>query len=281
MLDLEVSPVHHSHTEAMRTPEQYARMEHSTPYCYALGAAPQLQYVGVHHTFDPHDGIFSIITGALRTRKPDLVLVEGVQSIHGPAGLEKMIASLSHQTAAKRGGEAVYTIKEAVALRIPWACPEPDDHDLYRALTHNYFTADEMHAWYVLSLIPQYHARGETMNFSGYAAPFLAQFKAATAWEKFDYSVEQALRQAAAIVGREINIQNIEHNSELTDPIPWPHRWEQQTILNEMSRVALQYRDRVIATNVLNELQAGKRVVVVYGAGHAVMQEPVYKRYFE
>ena len=275
-----ITSPHISSAHALRSPEQYARIKHTTPYCYKLGDTAQLHYLGVHHSFDPDDTIFSTIRGAFHAKKPDVVFVEGLQGLHGAAGIERMATNSSYRDAVTRGGEAVFTIKEALSRNISWACPEPEDTDLYQELVFNYFSRDEIFAWYVISLLPQFNDRTEVMNFNGYAAPFIAQFKEATQWKDFDYSLERALAIAESITGHDLVLQNSEHAAEITDPIPWPHRWEQQTIFNEMSRVALQYRDMVISNTILNELTAGKNITVVYGAGHAVMQEPVYRGYF-
>lgn len=263
----------------LMTPLQYANVTHTVPYCYTLGTDTKLSFIGVHHSNDPADSIFGLIKQTILASKPDLIFVEGVQSLHGPAGVERMVSGFDDETAITRGGEAIFTIKQALDNKIPWTCPEPEDVELYRALIYNYFSKEEIAAWHLLRLLPQYQTRHETSNFVGYMAPFIAQFKAATNWKNFDYSYEAALATASRILGYTVSVHNTERSFELIDPIPWTARWEYQTIFNEMSRVTLRVRDESITQAVLDEVAAGTRVLVVYGSGHAVMQEPVYRLY--
>jgi hypothetical protein len=259
-------------------PERYANLTHEVPYQYELGGGA-LSYLGIHHSYDTQDPQFALIKTALREQRPDLVFVEGVQTLTGPAELERIVRELDEGELIQKGGEAVYTISQALRRGTPWACPEPEDTALYRHLLQNFYSQEQIAAWQVLRLLPQYHRRGATGSFAGYVAPFIAQFKQATNWSSFDYSFAAAWRTVEHSLG-EISIQNRERAEELTDPIPWPGRWEQQTIFNDMSRAALMLRDRAITSSILNELSHGKRLLVVYGAGHAVMQEPVYRCYF-
>ncbi len=277
----EVTPEVFPHVSALYTPEQYARMRHGTPYCYALGPGAQLQYVGVHHSFDPEDTIFALISGAVETRRPDVIFVEGVPTLHGPAGLEKMVRSLSYTNAIKQGGEAVYAIKEALRRNVSWASPEPADEELYQFLLQHYFSREEIFAWFVLSLVPQYLSSGEGMKFQAYAAPMVGQFKQTTGWKGFVYDVDKALEYVGRMLGFPVaDVRLLAESYALVDPIPRPDRWEQQTLFNEISRTILEYRNQAMTQAVLNELAVGKRVLVVYDASLAVMQEPAYRAYF-
>lgn len=262
----------------MLTPEQYARKQHDTPYLYTLGSGDEaLTFIGARHTTDTHDELYSVIPEQLATARPDVVVVEGVQSMQGVDGMERFVRQLHRDEAITRGGESIFTIQQALVQDIPWFCPEPTDATLMRHLTMQLYTASTLTAWYLLRLLGQYHRRDESMPFQAYAAPFLAYVQKATGWSTQTCSFAPALQAAEQILGHTPNLYNRERAEEYTDPIPWPHRWELQTPFNDITRDALRFRDRCIVKRVGTELLRGKRVLVVYGAGHAVMQEPAYR----
>jgi len=263
------------------TPEQYARRRHATPYLYTLGRGDAaLTFVGAHHTNDPNDSLLSVIDRELETKQPDLVIVEGLQNLSGHGGDERFISGLTEEQAVERGGEAVYTVHRALGYGVPWLSPEPSDAALARELLGSFYTKEQVLAWYTLRLLGQYHRREEKLPFSAYVAPFLVEFQRQTNWPNFAYTLESALAIAAPLVGHEIRQNNRERAGEYTDPIPWPGRWETQTLFNDMTRVALALRDRTLMRQIAVELEAGKKLLVVYGAGHAVMQEPAWEFYF-
>lgn len=263
------------------TPEQYARRQHATPYLYTLGNGDDaLCFIGTHHTNDPAHEQFDAIHDAFLYHQPDVVLVEGMQHLAGVAATDRFIEQLTEEEAIGRGGESIYTIKHALKREIPWQSPEPTDAALMRQLLLQLYTPDQLVAWYTLRILGQYHRRAETMPFVGYVTPFLTYLAQATGWHTSVCTLEHALATATTTLGHAPNLYNHERAEEYTDPIPWPHRWEQQTLFNEITRAAMQYRDRTIVKHVASTLAAGKRPLVVYGAGHAVIQEPAYRFFF-
>lgn len=260
------------------TPEQYAQKKHTKPYLYTLGTGDDaLTFIGAEHSTDPSHEQFAVIGNKMFEQKPDMLLVEGVQAIDGMASTEKFIKGLTEHEAITRGGESIYAVKRAIECGIPWGCPEPEDTDLYSYLIQSYYSRTEVFAWHLLRFLPQFLRRDEQLNFRGYVAPFLAQFKQATGWSHFDYTFENAYTAATQMLGHEINEHNLDIAYSYTDPVPWSHRWDQQTIFNEISRIASAYRDDYLVTTVATEMLAGKKVMVVYGASHAVMLEPVFR----
>jgi hypothetical protein len=260
------------------TPEQYARVRHDTPYVYTLGAGDDaLCFVGARHSTDPTDTLFATINEQFEQHQADVVVLEGVQNVAGVAGTERFVASLSDEEAITRGGESIYTLKQALTRNLPWLCPEPSDAALMRHLVLELYTPDTIVAWYILRLLGQYHRRKEAVPFQAYCSPFLAYLAKATTWPSTVVSYDAAMNTAAHVLGHVPNVYNPERAVEYTDPIPWPHRWEQQSQFNDITRSTLQYRDRHIIRTISNELLQGKRALVVYGAGHAVMQEPAYR----
>lgn len=261
----------------LMSPDRYAVMKHSSPYHYDYGTNETLAFFGTEHSTNPEHEQYNALGQKIKDHAPDVICVEGVQALNGPAGIERMIASMSRDTAIRRGGEPIFAIREALEAKTPWLCPEPEDSDLYNFLVSEYYSREEVLAWSVLNLLPQYQDREEAMNFAGYIAPFIAQFKEAVGWTSVSYDLKDIESVIQKMIGRSLPLMNIERAHELVDPIPWLHRWEEQCMSNDMARAALRYRDETIVSHIAGELAEGKRVLVVYGAGHAVMQEPVWR----
>jgi len=260
------------------SPEQYATCTHPTPYTYSLQAGEAaLCFVGAHHTNRADVALCAHIQDQFVRFAPTQVVVEGMQNLIGQHSASQLLNGLTLRDAIVRGGEAVFTIVNAKARGIPWHNPEPSDRALMRHLSGELYSSEQLVAWYTLRLLGQYHRRDEPLPFVAYVAPFLAYLASATGWDKKSCSLEQALATVRRTLGHEPNLHNAERTREYTDPIPWPQRWEQQTIFNDITRAALWFRDRRIVRRVGDMALRGERVLVVYGAGHAVMQEPAYR----
>jgi len=260
------------------SPEQYAQKQHATPYTYTLSdGGAVLCFIGVHHTTAVEDALFPHIKEQFTRVAPTLVVVEGMQNLVGFTGTERLLKSLTPAEAIARGGEAVFTITQAQTHGVPWQSYEPSDAALMRHLTLQLYSPEQLVAWYVLRLLGQYHARRELMPFVAYVSPFLSYLASATKWDKSVCTLEAAFTTAEPILKHQPNTRNAERAREYTDPIPWTRRWEQQTLFNDITRDALRFRDQKIVQRVGDQVLRGERVLVVYGAGHAVMQEPAYR----
>ena len=261
----------------LMTPEQYVRQRHDTPYLYTLGNDDDaLTFVGARHTNDVSSDVAAKIVEQMDTHQPEIVFVEGVQSLGDTQYVSTFISRMTPEEAMERGGEPVFTIKQALERGIEWRCPEPTDYKLLNHLVFQFYDRQEIIAWYVLRLLSQYHGRGETMAFQAYVAPFLSSLQKQVAWPHVSYEYDVVLATASEVLGHVVNIHNTDLVSSYTDPIPWESTWEQQSRFNDISRAALRYRDRAIVRNVSDVVLNGKNTLVVYGAGHAVMQEPAY-----
>lgn len=74
-----------------------------------------------------------------------------------------------------------------------------------------------------------------------------------------------------------MDVENDEQTLDFVDPIPWEHNKNNQTVINQIARATSQYRDRFMVSEIAKALQTHKKIFVVFGASHAVMQEPALK----
>ena len=264
------------------TAEEYSETRHDTPYIFELKAHEKtLHYFGTRHTRDPHDPLFAQIEAAFNDSRPDIVFVEGVHVISDIHTFNERVKKASREEIIDRMGESGFTLKLALEKGIAWHSPEPSDKDLYDHLLTEGFSKDQIFAWEVFHILPQYGRQMHKEGFKAYVGGFIERFKETTCWSDFDYSYERALQLGEEIIGRSIDVENEAHATDLIDPIPWAGKKESQTILNRIGEASSRFRDRKIVTDILDAYTQHDRLFIVYGASHAAMQEPALKMAFE
>lgn len=78
-------------------------------------------------------------------------------------------------------------------------------------------------------------------------------------------------------IGKNIDVENDEQTLDYVDPIPWEDKRDKQTVLNQVARATSQYRDAFMVSEIAKALETHKKIFVVFGASHAVMQEPALR----
>lgn len=263
------------------TAEEYGQMEHETPYLYRLrpeNGDMELFYFGVGHSSNPDDPMFSSIESEFERMKPDLILVEGIGNLpEKRAAYEQSEHKLSRDEIIRNYGESGFALNLAIQAGIACESPEPKDSEMYQALLEQGFSRENIFAQQVLLILPQYHRQIERGGFREYARPHIDNFKKSTDWNDFDYSYENAIRICEGVLGKKINVETESQPIEYVDPIPWNDRKDTQTIFNEISRATTIFRDRFMVARVAELVRTYKKIFVVFGGSHAVMQEPALR----
>lgn len=283
--ETEVSEELSSALDKIMTAEEYSKLEHPTPYLYELkDGEKELHYFGAYHSRNPEDGIFKDIEKKFGEVAPDLVLIEGMSNIRQKReSFEKNQLKLGDDEVAVRknvidaAGESGFALLLAIEKGIDCESPEPENSDMYGALLEQGFSKDDIFAEQVFLVLPQYHRQTEKTGFKEYAEPYIDSFKKATNWKDFDYSYEHALEAAQKAIGKDIDVENDEHSLDYVDPIPWENKKEAQTVMNQIARATSQYRDKFMVSEMAKALETHKKIFVVFGASHAVMQEPALR----
>ncbi len=261
--------------------EAYAGIEHEIPYTYQFTElGKSLTVVGVNHVHETEHPAFSLLDTVFARVPFDEVFVEGMDSdFNGPAA-RTLLSHLTLEAAAARGGEAVYAAVKALKEHVVWQPAEPNDDALFSYLTTLGFSRLDIVAWYLLRLLPQYIASNEMMPFAEYIEPFLADIEAATKWQDVSYDPDMLLEHARNTLGCDITLHNYQRAYRYTDPLALTQRDNDFTVYNTLSATADVLRDRTMVTKALTAVASGKRVLLVCGVAHAVMQEPAYRTYF-
>jgi len=261
--------------------EEYAQREHETPYLFELEKGPKfLFYFGSPHIKDPRSLIFSQIQSAFEKAKPDLVLVEGVNARDNREAVNEKAKSVSQDEAIEMAGESGFTLRLAITNKIDWDSPEPSNKTLYSYLLEQGFARENIFAWEVMQMLSQYQRHLKRGGFKEFIAPYIERFKKQTGWLDFNYAYDQALKIAEGIIGRKIEVETETNSPDFTDPTPWPDRKDRQTVLNKISVAESLLRDRFMIEEIIKALERYNRLFIVYGASHAVMQEPALRSWF-
>jgi len=264
---------------SIMTAEEYAQMDHETPYVFDLKIGDkELHYFGSPHVSDPSSPVFTQIEAAFNKANPDIVFVEGVHVLGDIMKFNERIKADSREEAIEHMGESGFALKLGVEKGTEWRSPEPTDEDLYNELLAKGFSKEQVFAWDVFRILPQYKRQMKREGFEKYVSGFIDRFKRTTNWENFNYSYERAIKLGEQIFGEAVDIENDQRALDRIDPIPWNEKKEKQTILNGISEASSLFRDRKIVSDIAGALKTHKRVFVVYGASHAVMQEPALRR---
>lgn len=251
--------------------DEYEKIKHAKPYTFEItnkDHTKSLFFFGAKHTADPTDPMFIDLRKSLEDFNPDLVMVEAAP---GPKGLTRNefnegIAAQPIQEVIKRRGEPGFTIRIAVENNIEWFCPEPDRNDEFQFLQDKGFDKKEIQAWALFRNIPIFNKTRGERTFDEFAQSSITTFLEKTGWKLSD-SVEDVLNKGLEMIGEKVDIKN----SMDVDKYIFPGKGNR---IQELSRLSWEFRDRTILENISYKLKDYNRIFVVYGASHAVIQEP-------
>ncbi|MCR4280601.1 MAG: hypothetical protein NUV82_04235 [Candidatus Komeilibacteria bacterium] len=261
------------------TAKEYATRQHETPYVFALkGAGKELRYFGAPHERDPKNPLFQEIETAFKEARPDIIFVEGINVQEDLDRFNEQVRNATPEMVIERLGESGFILKLGLEKGIEWRSPEPTDEELYNFLLTQGFSKDQIFAWDVFQILPQYQRQVNKLSFKEYIAGFIDRFQQATGWEGFDYSYEHAIRLGEQILGQSIDVEDEPTAQDFIDPIPWEEKKDKQTVLNRIGEASSLFRDRQIVSEIADALTTHKRIFIVYGASHAVMQEPALRK---
>lgn len=264
--------------KSIMTAEEYGRIKHEIPYRFVLQAGgKELHYFGSDHIKDKSSPMFSEIEESFLLANPEVVFVEGISGDR--TEFEERIKKMSRNEVIEKFGEPSFTLKLATERGIDWWCPEPAWEAFFEELLGYGFTKDEIFTWYVLRSLSQYNKKIHSEGFKKYASGYVERLKRNTNWPDFDYTFEHAMNSGEKIIGKKIDVENMEFN--YVSPVPRAGREKLETVLNRVATASTFIRDRKIVSDIIKAFEKYNKVFIVYGASHAVMQEPALKKFFE
>lgn len=268
--------------DALLPYSKYATIEHPRPYEYHLVSGDrEILFFGPGHSNDPSNPVFEHIREQLDTQKPDLVLVEGMESINTSTidELKQRAAHISDTEAIQKHGENFFTAKLAIERGVRVLSPEPGDPSSVAYLEQRGLSRDAIFSQQMASLITQYARTQTKPEFEIYAASHLQRMRDQFGWKDFDFSLDHFRAIHQDVFGVEFDLGQTQLYRDACDPVPWEGRTYRQT--NHVAAAWGEFRDRYIIDAIQDFLDTHKKVFVVYGASHAVIQEPALRKMME
>lgn len=238
------------------------------PYSFALKRRGNvLFYFGARHTFDPSHPQFYTLTkqwlrfirltkGARR-----LVLVEG--------GTRQ--AMQGKNRSIREGGEGHLITHLAAKHGIETRSPEPSC-GAERKMLVGKFKKEEVQYYYFARVVRQW-GRSETKKpFPAYIRRFLRRDELVSRWSRFDFSIKRMKEIHSSIFGGIFNERDKEFFSAITDPR------HSTTTINKIAAASSEFRDGHIIGEI-KKLWRTHNLFIIYGRNHAVVHEPVLRRY--
>ena len=175
-------------------------------------------------------------------------------------------------------------MKLAVDAGVDFESPEPDLKDEIAYLEEKGFERDAVFAFYVFRQLnqytrekPQQDSTKAQKSISQYLETLFYELQSATKWEGFEYSVEHVQRVGRTFWKHELDFIDPKVPIQYVDPIPWPDSLDSYTKINEVAAVSSMFRDRYIVGRVAENLKEHKKIFIVYGSAHAVVEEPALR----
>lgn len=253
------------------TYEEYAHTQHQTPYLFSLKKNNQhIYYFGANHSRDPNDIQFPMleqfwqnfldVTGG----KNCAVLVEGAL---------RTIGTTKEACADEEGCLITFLASEK---DIPVFCPEPRKSYAVRKLLKQYpiehiaymeFAQANYSAHHKKEVVPDI----DLTKFAEFILnDFTCFFKQCFYDREFTLDMIKAVHRE--LFNTELDIDDKEFFYSICNPVLG------STAINKICRTNSILRDEHIIKHIESLYAQGKNIFVVYGASHAVMQEPAIKK---
>lgn len=247
--------------------EKYQELgrEYAYPYFYSISKANQhLFALGVHHTFDPKNYQFIKILGhwqdfiKVTKNTPRIVFVEGGVRPSYQTETESILES----------GEAGYTTFLAEANDISVVSPEPDEaEEVNKLLTK--FTKDEIEYYYFARVSLQWTKLSLKPDFKDYVSKYLRRDQEKFNWPDYSFTIENMVKIHNTTKDHLFDVEKCQQCFyDSSNPID-----------NKVSDASSRFRDEYIVNTVKEYWDMGKSLFIVYGSGHVLTAEKVFKSF--
>lgn len=254
--------------------EEYSKTRWPDIYTFNIKThdGRELYYFGVTHYRDPKNPIFEQIKTEFDKFKPDIVFIEGANELRNERRdiiIEKF-KRLQGDDLIYQTGESGFTAKLALEKGIYLDSPEPKFEDEIKMDLDNGFSKDEIFLYHMARYVRQLQRIPEPRpSPEEFSLPKSTSLKIQTGWSDFDFSFEHFNNLAIQMWGEDYDLSS----GSLLHPSPQGN----VTVINKISRNTVEFRNEYMVGEIIKVLQQYKRLFVVYGFSHAVIQEPALR----
>lgn len=244
--------------------DEYNKKEFSVPHFFDIQKDNQLLiYCGVRHTYKQDDAQFEELHKKwdlfLKNSNPNKIAI-------GEGGVRKPSNNL--EEAIRHYGEQGWLRFVADASGMEVISPDITDIRLWNALLDKY-SKEELFYYDIMQIAYQWNKTNKEIPFDKYIKQFTADF--IKNWTNFDTSWENILKIHRELFQTEFDPNNYKFFHDTINPA------EKTTKFNQLSRDADVIRDSSVVSEIKRLWDEGKSVFVVFGSGHAIIQEPALK----
>ncbi len=249
--------------------EEYSAIEHEHPYFYSIESDEQiLYYFGAEHSKDVLHSQFKVLEEEWQDffnktkSKKRIVFFEGKLDPEQLITLEESI---------KKYGESGAIVFLANQSSVPSYRPEPDIKiEIEKSLAD--FSKDEIFYFYIARAIGHWqHGMVMRKDFDEFINFNMERYRAVLDWKDFVFSFETFKKIHKQIFGKELDLNDKNLFRKITNPAM------NGTVFNEIAKRSSAIRNIFILEQIEEKWKEGYSIFVVYGSGHAVMQESVIK----
>jgi len=248
--------------------DEFKNTEFSTPYTFNIQKGTQeLEYFGSGHLYDPaNPGLEAIEerwSNFLARHSPDEIIVV----------IERHFKKIreTKEDNIRIAGESGLISFLAAARTIPTICFEPSREKVLNELHRRGRSKEILFYHEMAEMALQWHQMTEKPSFEEYMHVYFDRFKDNFDWPGFDFSLEHARTIHSELFNADLDENDKRFFYDIIDPA------QTTCIINEISREVDTFRDSAVVKGIVEEWHKGKSIFVVYGSGHAVIQERALK----
>lgn len=246
--------------------EEYSKTKHETPYFYSVISDNRLlYYFGANHSRDyKHSQYKQLIEKweefVNKSKGKDItIVVESAEFTTKCASLKEYIRRYGEF------GAGVYLAQKDQATVV---LGEPKTKEIIDHLLKKY-SKDEILLFFE-SIASIFWFRNKTgKNIQEFFSEHTEKYRKLLDWPDLNISMDIMSKIYQKIFNKELNFNNENIFLEITSPVI------DKSKMNKLSRDQSLYRNLHILEKIEDLWNRGENIFIIYGAGHAVMQEPV------
>ena len=249
--------------------DEYQKHQYKIPYTYVISHnGHYLYYFGARHSFDPEHPQFLELNAFWREflektqRMNCLVLNEGGKRQTMP----------SEEAAISAGAEAGLITFLAAKEDIETYSPEPTKKEEIGEWL-NVYSKEEVEYYFFSRAVCQWHKLLPRPDFQSYIAKPLLRHAKELGWKDFDFSLNHMKEVHKSLFGGKFNENDRQFFECIASPV------YRTTIISQISNDLDINRNSYIVNKIKWFWHSGKNLFVVYGSGHAIVQEPALKKF--
>lgn len=245
------------------TSEEYQNKKFTSPYIINIQKNKQeLVYLGVQHSTDIKKSQFETIEQQwnkfIENKKPDgcVVIIE--------TGLLK--TEFDKEKSIIKYGETGMAVFLAQKFGVKVFCFEPNRIEVMQSLL-NSFSKEELFYHHIAQMLLQWNRFVQKPELGSYIDRVIDNDKSRTTWQDFEFSFENIKKIHKSIFNKDIDVNDKDFFNKIVNP----HL--NLCTINKVSKSYSDIREVKIVEGILEQWNLGKSIFVVYGSGHAIVQE--------